>query len=71
MVSMPILEVPSRLTWPLSPGRFHVTNVAKLIAIYVVMNYDCELESKEGLNFEFREVLVPSPSVKLVLKKRA
>jgi len=71
MVSLQILKVPSRLMIPRSPGRFHVTNVAKLIAIYVVMNYDCELESKRGLNFEFREVLVPSPSVKLVMKKRA
>lgn len=47
-----------------------MSNVAKLIAIYVVMNYDCQLESKGGMNFEFRDVLVPSPSLKLFVKKR-
>jgi hypothetical protein len=53
-----------------SPGRFHVANIAKLIAAHFVMNYDCEVESKGALDFEFREVLVPSPGVKLVMRKR-
>jgi hypothetical protein len=53
-----------------SPGRFHVTNVAKLIAIFFIMNFDCEFESTSNLNFEFRDVSVPSPSARLVMKKR-
>jgi hypothetical protein len=27
-----------------SPGRFHVTNVAELIAVYFIMNYDAHFE---------------------------
>ncbi|KAF1960718.1 cytochrome P450 [Byssothecium circinans] len=52
------------------PGRFHVSNVAKLIAIYFIMKFDCEFESTEGLNFEFRDVLVPSPNAKLIMRRR-
>jgi hypothetical protein len=53
-----------------SPGRFHVANLAKLIAAHFVMNYDCEVKSKGALDFEFREVLVPSPGVRLVMRTR-
>ena len=53
-----------------SPGRFHVSNVVKLIAIYFVMNFDCVVEDEGGMSFEFRDVLVPNPKCEVVVRRR-
>lgn len=47
-----------------------MSNVVKLIAIYFVMKYDCEFEDPKGLDFEFRDVLVPNPGSKVTVKIR-
>jgi hypothetical protein len=53
-----------------SPGRFHISNSVKLIAIFFFVYYEGELTGKENLDFEFRDASVPSPTAKLILKKR-
>lgn len=47
-----------------------MTNVAKLIAVYFIMNYDAHFERTDNLRFQFRDVSVPNPAMKLILKKR-
>ncbi|KAF2014222.1 cytochrome P450 [Aaosphaeria arxii CBS 175.79] len=52
------------------PGRFHVCNVAKLIAIYFITNFDCDVTNSHNPSFEFRDVSVPHPKWELIMRRR-
>ena len=54
----------------LSPGRWHVSNVQKLLAVYMMQNFEAKLESTKNLNFEWRDALVPNQKNILLLKRR-
>ncbi|KAF2878468.1 cytochrome P450 [Massariosphaeria phaeospora] len=70
--------VDTGIDWPfwgapryICPGRWLVVNVEKLLAVYVMQNYEAKLESSEGLNFEWRDGLVVNPKSILLMKPRS
>ncbi|PSN62395.1 cytochrome P450 [Corynespora cassiicola Philippines] len=69
--------VDTGLEWPfwgvprlICPGRWHVSNVQKLLAVYMMQNFEAKLESTKNLNFEWRDAPVPNQKNILLLKRR-
>ncbi len=54
-----------------SPGRFQVTNIEKLVAVYFLQKFDAKLDSAKNLNFEWRDTLVPNPNTILTMKRQS
>ncbi|KAF1977810.1 cytochrome P450 [Bimuria novae-zelandiae CBS 107.79] len=70
--------VDTGIEWPfwgvpryICPGRWHVANVEKLVAVYLKQNFEGKFESTEGLNFDWRDSLVPNPKMVLLMKPRS
>ncbi|KAF2678014.1 cytochrome P450 [Lentithecium fluviatile CBS 122367] len=55
------------LAWP---GRFMVDRFIKVLVAHLLLNYDMKLSQTTGLNISWRESEVPSPRVKLLLRRR-
>lgn len=56
-----------------SPGRFFAANELRAMLAYIVMNYDLKLEGEgpRPKNFFFAVSLVPPPSGRVLVRKRA
>ncbi|KAF2648817.1 cytochrome P450 [Lophiostoma macrostomum CBS 122681] len=50
------------------PGRLHVANTLKLLAVVILQRYDCRIENTKDMNFEWRDALVPSPHTVLSMR---
>jgi hypothetical protein len=58
----------TELTIYSSPGRWHVANTLKLLAVVMLQRYDCSIEDTKNMNFGWRDALVPSPKTVLLMK---
>ncbi|KAF2446078.1 cytochrome P450 [Karstenula rhodostoma CBS 690.94] len=69
--------VDTGIEWPfwgvpryICPGRWHVANVEKLVAVYLMQNFEGKFKSTKSLNFDWRDSLVPNPKMVLLMKPR-
>lgn len=55
------------------PGRFYVSSLEKLLAVFVLQRFDARIEDgdvRRGLNLEWRDARVPREGVGLLMRRR-
>jgi hypothetical protein len=54
-----------------SPGRFYFSYSIKVLASYLLPNFECELKDPENRNFTWGENSVRNPRTVLLMRRRA
>lgn len=44
--------------------------MTKLVAVYLLANFECRVEDTRGMNFEWRDALVPNAKTVLLMQAR-